>query len=481
MGSSNIVAWADGYTNYLIGADVAETWQIPENALGAAAGTSIDIVCLGRSGEITLTFTHGIADGAGADFVVFENSFSDTFLELGWVEVSSDGEHFVRFPNFSYTVDPVGGFGQVDATFIYGYAGKYIQGYGTPFDLSELQITADEIAAEGSGFSEEYMADFNRNFPYLNVSLITHVKIIDINGDGSSFDSNGYHIYDPFKTIGSAGFDLDAIGVMNEPFDDRISQTIEFPSIPNQSLDFKQVELSAAASSGLPVDYVVTGPATLSGHILTFTGPGIVEVSASQLGDLVYAPASVVLRSFHVAEAIQHIFIEPIPNQQAANTTIQVHAYASSGLPVSLEIYSGPDGVVVDSTNHVVTLTNEVDQVTLRASQEGDSTTASAEDVYVSFQLTTNPPILFSEWQVSNAVPEAHIQASEDAYGRPAITLQYVIDPQVLMRTRVMMSKDLVVWTNTVPDVLSIDEGEISVQMSAEDPHGFYRLEFEEQ
>jgi len=34
-------------------------------------------------------------------------------------------------------------------------------------------------------------------------------------GDGSNLDSLGEVIYDPYPTSGSAGFDLDAVGVSN--------------------------------------------------------------------------------------------------------------------------------------------------------------------------------------------------------------------------------------------------------------------------
>lgn len=35
------------------------------------------------------------------------------------------------------------------------------------------------------------------------------------NGDGTYFDTSGDVIYDPYPTPGSAGFDLDAAGVIN--------------------------------------------------------------------------------------------------------------------------------------------------------------------------------------------------------------------------------------------------------------------------
>lgn len=193
MNDANIVGWASGWENYVVGSDCDTKWQTPEKALGKAEGTSYDIVCLGRGGEITLTFKCGIGDSTGYDFAVFENSFSDTFLELAYVEVSSDGVNFVRFVNDSLTTGPVGGFGVVDPMDIGGFAGKYRQGYGTPFDLATLRGTS----------------------PLLDINNIKWVRIVDIVGDGSYFDTSGDVIYDPYPTTGSAGFDLDAIAVLH--------------------------------------------------------------------------------------------------------------------------------------------------------------------------------------------------------------------------------------------------------------------------
>jgi hypothetical protein len=197
MDDPAFVGWATGYTDYLVGSDVDSTWQTPEKALGKATGEFYDVVSLGRGGRITLTFTTPIEDGEGWDFAVFENSFSDSFLELAYVEVSSDGATFLRFDNDSLTGEPVGAFGSVDPSDIKGLAGKYRQGYGTPFDLSDLGET-EEVA---SGM--------------VDLSHIMYIRIIDIIGDGTSFDTSGDIIYDPYPTANSAGFDLEAIGVSN--------------------------------------------------------------------------------------------------------------------------------------------------------------------------------------------------------------------------------------------------------------------------
>ena len=110
MDDDSLVAWATGYQDYIAGDNVSSNWQTPELALGQAVGSSYDIVCLGDGGSIVLTFDNPIYDGEGYDFAVFENSFSDTFLELAYVEVSSDGVNYFRFDNDSQTTGAVGGF-----------------------------------------------------------------------------------------------------------------------------------------------------------------------------------------------------------------------------------------------------------------------------------------------------------------------------------------------------------------------------------
>lgn len=194
----NIVSWADGWdpNSYQVGSGCIEQWQTPEKALGKATDDVYDIVCLGDGGQITLTFSGGIGDGPGNDLVVFENAVTDTFLELAYVEASSDGLNFFRFPNDSLTAEPVGPFGPVDPTNVDGLASKYRCGFGTGFDLEVLR-----------GVSLQ-----------LDVNNVRYVRIIDIIGDGSYIDTSGDVIYDPHLTsgvAGAAGFDLDAIGVCN--------------------------------------------------------------------------------------------------------------------------------------------------------------------------------------------------------------------------------------------------------------------------
>lgn len=187
------VAWARGNLSPVYGTGVDEVWKTPSKAYGKATSDGSDIVCLGNGGQIVMTFPRPIRDGSGPDFAVFENGFSNTFLELAFVEVSSDGVNYYRFPNRSEGTAAVGAFGSVDPTNLSGLAGKYRLGFGTPFDLAQLA---------GS--------------PLLDRERVRFVRIIDIVGNGTVLDSTGRAIYDPTPTTGSGGFDLEAIGVIHQ-------------------------------------------------------------------------------------------------------------------------------------------------------------------------------------------------------------------------------------------------------------------------
>jgi hypothetical protein len=206
--SSAFVNWAKtcvvtrGFVNI---ADTTVTYnQLNHASYGVdsdATGPPDDqVVSLGDGGSAVLTFQNPIANGPGPDFAVFENGLTDSFLELGFVEVSSDGIHFFRFPAISNTQDTaqIPSFGSIDATAINNFAGKYRVMYGTPFDLDTLKLVSG-----------------------LDVNHITHVRIVDVVGciqpAYATHDARGHTINDPWPTpFNSCGFDLDAVGVIHE-------------------------------------------------------------------------------------------------------------------------------------------------------------------------------------------------------------------------------------------------------------------------
>lgn len=173
------------------------------NALGPADGT---FVSLGDGGNIILQFNNPITNGEGYDFVVFENAFfsppnqyQSAFAELAFVEVSTDGINYERFPAISLqqTDSQVGSFQASDISLFSNFAGIYPVFYGVPFDLDDIPgIIVDK-------------------------NLVRYVRIIDavgcINPQYASYDYHGNIVNDPWPTpFASCGFDLDAVGVINQ-------------------------------------------------------------------------------------------------------------------------------------------------------------------------------------------------------------------------------------------------------------------------
>jgi hypothetical protein len=185
----------------------------PLNALGAPQG-GMDVHSLGIGGDLTLGFALPIVDGPGADLIVGENPFRlaangwTTFAEMMFVEVSSDGVHFARFPAryFGLPVQP-GPFGTVQVGTYGNLAGQtpvlatmpgadvqdVVEAGGDAFDLADL--SGDPLVLLG----------------LVDLQAIAAVRLVDV-VSGQSVDSRGIPIFDP----GSGSADVDAVTVIHQ-------------------------------------------------------------------------------------------------------------------------------------------------------------------------------------------------------------------------------------------------------------------------
>lgn len=214
-----------------IGSQQQSGFTDPSLALGGPRGggsdsASIDTYNLGNGGSITLGFNDGdthrvIFNGPGNDFVVSENAFYQnddphkSFAEFMFVEVSTNGSDFARFPVYSSTLAAVGPFGTIDPDKTYCIAGVH------PVYANVDDNTIDPFdpaVAGGDAF------DLNKlvNNPLVtggqvDLSHIHYVRLIDIVGDGSSFDAYGRPIFDPTGP-GIGGADVDSVAVVNGTF-----------------------------------------------------------------------------------------------------------------------------------------------------------------------------------------------------------------------------------------------------------------------
>ncbi|MCC5841966.1 MAG: hypothetical protein JJT96_17760 [Opitutales bacterium] len=155
------VQWAATVVDYRPAPGVGAAFADPNNALGPYTTSVVSLGDLSSQqiaggvppGSITLGFAQPFGNRPGFDFAVFENGFAfggGLFAELAFVEVSSNGTDFARFPNISTNTAPVAGSGAFsgwDMTNVHNLAGKHQGGLGTPFDLSDLVL--DPLVVSG--------------------------------------------------------------------------------------------------------------------------------------------------------------------------------------------------------------------------------------------------------------------------------------------------------------------------------------------
>lgn len=154
--------------------------DLPEVVLGPPDGGgeigSLDVLSLGREGEIVLALGAELVDGEGADLLVFENPFPGWY-ETGRVAVSQDGSSWQEWP-----CDPLD-----EAAGFPGCAGVGLVWAASDNDLDPT----DPEEAGGDAFD---LAD-------LGLESARFVRIRD-SGENSYDGNNG-------------GFDLDAIARVN--------------------------------------------------------------------------------------------------------------------------------------------------------------------------------------------------------------------------------------------------------------------------
>lgn len=185
----------------------------PSNALGAPSGAT-HVHSLGIGGELVLQFVPPIVDRPGADLIVGENPFRltgtwwQTFAEVAFVEVSSNGVDFVRFPAryFGAAVSP-GAFGTVPVGAYQNLAGQtpvlagppgidaqdVVEAGGDAFDLGDL--AGEPLVANGT----------------VDLQAIAYVRLVDVL-NGSSLDAAGTTIFD----AGSGSADIDCVTAIHQ-------------------------------------------------------------------------------------------------------------------------------------------------------------------------------------------------------------------------------------------------------------------------
>lgn len=168
-------------------------------------------------------------------------------------------------------------------------------------------------------------------------------------------------------------------------------QTIVFNTITDKLVSDTPFTLQASASSALFIDFeIVSGPASVAGNTITLDGTtGVVEIKAIQAGNDNYHPVEKT-QSFNISDGNkedQTITFNQIPNKMINDPEFKVVATSSASLPVTVEVVDGPATMINDS---MISLTGGTGYVTLKATQEGNTTYNPAPMVLEKFKVTEN-------------------------------------------------------------------------------------------
>ncbi len=189
----------------------------------------------------------------------------------------------------------------------------------------------------------------------------------------------------------------------------KAAQTITFAALGDKTFTDAPFALTATSTSGLPAAFsVVSGPASIAGNTLTITGAGAITVRAAQVGNINFAAATPVDRTFNVAKANQTIDF-PLPISLALDQSpFALVGTATSNLALT---FATSNPVPTTGTHAVATLNGNVlalvgtGKIDITASQGGDgnfnAATAVTKTLIVNSQSQT---LTFAATELPNKV-----------------------------------------------------------------------------
>ena len=163
------------------------------------------------------------------------------------------------------------------------------------FGDADFQLTA--TASSGLGVS---YTSSNTNVASINGNIVTII------GTGTTIITA--------SQIGNVNYNA-ASDVTQTLTVNKANQTITFNSLTNKAYGNADFQLTAVASSNLPVTYNSsnTSVATINGNTVTIVGVGTTSITASQSGDNNHNVASTVSQNLIVNKGVRVVTIDPIP------------------------------------------------------------------------------------------------------------------------------------------------------------------------
>ncbi len=150
-----------------------------------------------------------------------------------------------------------------------------------------------------------------------------------------------------------------------------VGNTILFSDLVEKTVVDPAFNLTAIASSGLPVSYTSTNPAVaeVSGNLVTIRGVGKTTITASQPGTSDFPAATPVLKELVVKKKNQNLSVSNVPSSLTFGVPpIPLNPTTSEGLPVT---YTLSDNTIGSIERYYLTILG-AGTLTITASQSGN-------------------------------------------------------------------------------------------------------------
>ena len=220
-----------------------------------------------------------------------------------------------------------------------------------------------------------------------------------------------------YEEIGVDDFKYDLQGAVTSSFQmEKLDQDISFTN-PGETLANETVTLDATSSSGLTVGYSVSGPASISGSELMFSGAGEVTLTIFQNGNTIYNQAEDEVVVFDVVKADQEITFDLPDNATYLDDPIAFTA--ATDAPISLEYgITGPGQLSI--ANDEVTITG-AGTIEVTVSNDGNN-------IYNEVSVTESIVVAKADHTIT-------VNEIEDIPYGSTVTFRYGTDPAYELNT----------------------------------------------
>ena len=241
----------------------------------------------------------------------------------------------------------------------------------------------------------------------------------------------------------------------------QLAQAITFGALATKRVDSAPFNLSATASSGLPVSYTSSDSlvATISGSLVTITAIGSSTLTASQKGNATYLPASSVSQTLTVTGIPPHIATQPVSRTVRVGQSVSFSVTATGSAPL---IYrwskNGTDIPNATNVSYVIPAVADSDAGNYSVVVTNSAGSVTSSNVW----LTVLDSPIFTTQPLSQTVGVgSNVTLSATAYGAQPLVFQWYFNSSPVGTP----ASSINVSFHTLTNVQTNNSGDYSVQV----------------